>query len=101
MLAGLWLADVAARDWSRGEERSATTSAGAPLLLLGCVGLIVHAHEALPELAALAALCGAMAVLPHATRRPAAAGALFGTALGLGFLPSTWLARAPLRLRCP
>ncbi len=98
MLAALWLAHVAARDWSLGEERSATTGAGAPLLLLGCVGLIVHAHEALPELPALAALCGALAVLPHAARRPAAAGALFGAALGFGFLSSIWLAPAALGL---
>ena len=44
------------------------------LVLLGSVGLMVHAHEALPELACLAALCGALAVLPHAARRPLPAG---------------------------
>jgi 4-amino-4-deoxy-L-arabinose transferase-like glycosyltransferase len=96
MLAALWLLHIAARDWSLGEERSATTSAGAPLLLLGSVGLIVHAHEALPELPALAAMCGALAVLPHATRRPVGAGALFGVSLGFGFLSSLWLAPAAL-----
>ena len=48
--------------------------AAAMLVLLGSIGLIVHAHEALPELAALAALCGALATLPHAARRPLAAG---------------------------
>ena len=42
------------------------TAAAALLLLLGSVGLMVHAHEAVPELAALAALCGALAALPHA-----------------------------------
>ena len=98
MLAALWLAHVAARDWSLGEERSATTSAGAPLLLLGSIGLIVHAHEAIPELPALTALCGALAVLPHATRRPVAAGVLFGAALGFAFLSSSWLAPAALGL---
>jgi len=96
MLTALWLLHVAARDWSLGEERSATTSAGAPLLLLGSVGLIVHAHEALPELPALAALCGGLAVLPHAARRPVAAGILFGASLGFGFLSSLWLAPAAL-----
>lgn len=96
MLVALWLLHVAARDWSLGEERSVTTSASAPLLLLGSVGLILHAHEALPELPALAALCGALAVLPHAGRRPVAAGVLFGAALGLGFLSSLWLAPAAL-----
>jgi 4-amino-4-deoxy-L-arabinose transferase-like glycosyltransferase len=96
MLIALWLLHIAARDWSLGEERSVTTSAGAPLLLLGSVGLIVHAHEALPELPALAALCGALAVLPHAARRPVPAGVLFGASLGLGFLSSLWLAPAAL-----
>lgn len=96
MLAALWLIHVAARDWSLGEERSAVTSAGAPLLLLGSIGLIVHAHEAVPELPALAALCAALAVLPHATRRPVAAGVLFGAALGFGILSSSWIPPAAL-----
>ena len=96
MLAALWLVRIAARDWSLGEERSALTGAGALLLLLGCVGLMLHAHEALPELPSLAALCGALAVLPHAVRRPLAAGALFGAALGFAFLSSLWI--APLAL---
>lgn len=96
MLAALWLVRVAARDWSLGEERSAITGAGALLLLLGSVGLMVHAHEALPELPALTALCGALAVLPHATRRPIPAGALFGAALGFAFLSSAWIEPAAL-----
>ena len=89
--AALWLVYIAARDWSLGEERSRLTASGALLLLLGCVGLLVHAHEAVPELAALAAVCGAFAVLPHAVRRPLAAGALFGVSLGFAFLSSLWI----------
>jgi 4-amino-4-deoxy-L-arabinose transferase-like glycosyltransferase len=98
MLAALWLLHIAARDWSLGEERSATTSAGAPLLLLGSVGMIVHAHEALPELPALAALCGALAVLPYAAQRPRPAGVVFGAALGFGLLSSNWIPPAALGL---
>ncbi len=98
MLAALWLIRIAARDWALGEERSALTSAGALLLLLGSVGLMVHAHEALPELAALASLCGALAVLPHAARRPLPAGVLFGAALGFAFLSSLWIAPVALFL---
>ena len=98
MLAALWLLHVAARDWNLGEERAATTGAGAPLLLLGSIGLIVHAHEAVPELPALAALAGALAVLPHAARKPDAAGALFGAALGFAFLSSNWIPPASLGL---
>ncbi len=96
MAAALWLIHVASRDLSLGEERSAATGAGALLLLLGSIGLMVHAHEAVPELAALAALCGALAALPHATRKPVPAGVLFGAALGFGFLSATWIAPAAL-----
>ena len=85
----------AARHWSEAELRR-TTACGAFLLLLGCVGLLVHAHEALPELASLAAMCGALAALPFAAREPAGAGAVFGLALGLAFLAAG--AMAPLAL---
>ena len=72
------------------------------LVLLGSVGLMVHAHEALPELACLAALCGGLAVLPHATRRPLPAGLLFGAALGAASLSAIWIARGiAARRRAP
>ena len=63
-----------------------TAGTAAPLLAIGSVGLLVHAHEALPELAALAATCAAFAALPRAHARPALSGAGFGAALGLMFL---------------
>ena len=85
----------AARDW-QADAQKREAAAAAFLLLLGSLGLMVHAHEALPELAALAALCGALAALPHASRRPLAAGALFGASLGLAFLSASWI--APLAL---
>ena len=52
-----------------------TSASAAMLLLLGSVGLMVHAHEAVPELATLAALCGAFAALPRAARQPLPRGA--------------------------
>jgi 4-amino-4-deoxy-L-arabinose transferase-like glycosyltransferase len=85
----------AARDW-QADAQQREAAAAALLILLGSLGLMVHAHETLPELAALAALCGALAVLPHAQRRPLAGGILFGLALGLAFLAATWI--APLAL---
>ena len=97
VLLALWLLYTAARDWSHIDERR-TSAAAALLVLLGCVGLMVHAHEAVPELASLAALCGALAALPHARTRPLAAGALFGAALGCAFLSSTWIAPASLAI---
>ena len=65
--------------------------AAAPLLLLGSIGLFVHAHEAIPDLAGLAAICAAYAVLPRAHERPLLKGAAFGAALGLAALGSGWI----------
>jgi len=86
----------AARAWQPEDEKRPSTAAAAMLLVLGAVGLMVHAHEALPELAGLASLCGALALLPHASRRPVLAGLGFGAALGLAALASSWI--APLAL---
>ena len=92
-----WFIYRAARGWTDAE--SGRTAAGAALLiLLGSVGLLVHAHEAFPELASLAAMCGALAVLPHAQRQPVQTGLAFGAALGLAFLSATWIAPASLAI---
>jgi 4-amino-4-deoxy-L-arabinose transferase-like glycosyltransferase len=96
MLAAFWLIHVAARGWAKPDEDARVHGAAAMLLLLGSVGLIVHAHEAVPELASLAALCGALAVVPHAARRPLASGALFGAALGCAALSAMWTAPVAL-----
>lgn len=81
----------AARRWAP-PDRAETGGAAGLLLLLGSVGLMVHSHEALPELAQLCAMCGALAALAHAGARPVPAGAAFGVALGLGFLSAGWIA---------
>jgi 4-amino-4-deoxy-L-arabinose transferase-like glycosyltransferase len=95
MLAAFWLIYRAARDWVSTEDRIATASA-AMLLLLGSVGLMVHAHEAVPELATLAALCGAFAALAGASVRRLRAGIVFGAALGAGLASSSWVSPAAL-----
>jgi 4-amino-4-deoxy-L-arabinose transferase-like glycosyltransferase len=95
VLCALALLYVAASRWGREEERHAR-GASAVLLLAGSVGFIVHAHEALSDLASLAAACGAFAALPLAGRRPLAAGAAFGAALGLAFLSTGFV--VPLAL---
>ena len=96
VLAAFSLIYVAARDWSSTGEDRRLSGAAALLVLLGSVGLMVHAHEALPELASLAAICGALAALPHASRRPLPAGALFGASLGFAALSAVWIAPASL-----
>jgi len=96
VLAALYLVYRAGRDWTDDETMRRTTAAAAMLLVLGSIGLVVHAHEAVAELASLAAMCGALAALPHAARRPLAAGLAFGAALGLAALSASWIAPASL-----
>ena len=85
----------AARGLARADEHGAagtatddTAAAAAVLLLIGSVGLIVHAHEAIPDHAALASASAGFASLVVFSRRPFAAGVAFGAALGLAFLAS-------------
>src|SRR2546425_12297778 len=90
VLAACWLLYRAARDWTAPEARH-TAAAAALLVFIGSVGLIVHAHEALPELANLPALCGALAVLPPAATPPPPPGALVGAPPGLPLPSPTWM----------
>jgi len=60
--------------------------AAATLLLVGAIGLVVHAHEAVPDLATLAATCAALAFLVFPRKRPIRAGLAFGASLGIAFL---------------
>lgn len=66
------------------ERRGA--GAAAMLLLLGSTGLIVHAHEAVPDIATLAAECGALCLAFLGRGSPLRAGLTFGAALGVAFL---------------
>ena len=93
VLAAFWLIYRAVRRWI-----DATAAAAAVLLLLGSVGLMVHAHEAVPELALLAAMCGALAALPRTASHPLGAGIGFGLALGAGYASSLWVAPSALFL---
>src|SRR3954471_9634032 len=83
----------AEREWLAPEDPDTRrTAAGAAfLILLGCVGLLLHAHEGLPELAALAAMCGALTALPYAATRPIATGVAFGITLGVAALSASWI----------
>ena len=114
--AAFALIHAAAYRWSEEDDDRRTpagetrrTAGGAALLvLMGCVGLLVHAHEALPELASLAAISGALATLRYAAERPARASLAFGLALGLAFLAAGWIAPAAVfiavvaaQLACP
>jgi 4-amino-4-deoxy-L-arabinose transferase-like glycosyltransferase len=85
-LAGVYFA---ARSWYGSEAANDADpqarrgpAASAMLLLIGSVGLFVHAHEATPELATLAAVAALLAATAHATAAPLRAGLGAGIALG-------------------
>jgi 4-amino-4-deoxy-L-arabinose transferase-like glycosyltransferase len=99
MLGALWFVYLAARHSAL--PRAATAASGgsgsevplrrgagaaATLLLVGSVGLMMHAHEAVPDLAALAAGCAALFFLVVSNRKPARSGLAFGASLGVAFL---------------
>jgi len=98
MFAALWLIYLAARHSAvatsahdavddaaiLAERRGA--GAAAMLLLLGSTGLIVHAHEAVPDIATVAAECAALCLLFLGKSNPLRAGFAFGAALGAAFL---------------
>ena len=89
MLAALWFLYLAARHSApAGSEVPVRRGAGAAatLLLVGSIGLMVHAHEAVPDLAALAATCAALAFLVFSRRTPVMKGLAFGASLGVAFL---------------
>lgn len=67
-------------------EETLTESSAAVLLLIGTIGLMVHAHEAITDLATLAACSAALAAIARVNVRPVSMGLLFGLALGLAFL---------------
>ena len=78
------------------------SAAASPLLLAGCAGLILHAHDAQPMLIGLAAYSGALGALAAMGRRPRLTGGFYGIAvagclLGVGIAPTLpLLAIAPL-----
>jgi 4-amino-4-deoxy-L-arabinose transferase-like glycosyltransferase len=108
MLAALWFLYLAARHSAvatdatepvdggaiRAERRGA--GAAALLLLVGSTGLIVHAHEAVPDIATVAAECAALCLLFLGKAHPLRAGACFGAALGVAFLSTGLVVPAAL-----
>lgn len=64
----------------------------AVLLFIGCLGLLLRAHEMNPDLAALFAIALGLYGLALARRSPRLGGAVTGLALGLAFLGGGFLA---------
>jgi 4-amino-4-deoxy-L-arabinose transferase-like glycosyltransferase len=91
--ATFWFTAGAARELDR-DGRSWV----APLLLLGCVGLVQPAHLLVPDNALLTAFAMAMYASGLARRRAVAAGVLLGAAVGLAFLSKGAVSAAMLAL---
>lgn len=103
LASGFWIALALVGQYYAGRELYGQDSAAAsPLLLAGCVGLTLHAHDAQPLLIALTAYTGALGGLAALGRKPHLTGLFYGLALaacllGAGIAPTLpLLALAPL-----
>jgi 4-amino-4-deoxy-L-arabinose transferase-like glycosyltransferase len=103
LASGVWVMLALVGIYYAGRELYGQASAAAsPLLLAGCAGLLIHAHDAQPMLVAVAAYGGALGALAALGRRPRLAGSFYGLTvagclLGTGIAPTLpLLAIAPL-----
>ena len=103
LASGIWVSLALVGIYYAGRELYGKDSAAAsPLLLAGCAGLLMHAHDAQPMLVAMAAYAGALGALAALGRRPAPAGIFYGLSvtvclLGTGIAPTLpLLAIAPV-----
>ncbi|MCL2635839.1 MAG: hypothetical protein FWD50_04310 [Betaproteobacteria bacterium] len=103
LASGFWVMLTLIGLYYAGRELYGRDSAAAsPLLLAGCLGLILHAHDAQPMLVAVAAYSGTLGALAAIGRRPRLAGLFYGLAvagclLGAGMAPTLpLLAMLPL-----
>lgn len=107
LASGLWVALVlfllyrAGREWHGDEPAPHEFAIASVLAMAGCLGFLVHAHEAQPMLVALAGHAAAYWALALIPRKPKRAALILGLALGLGFLGNglaPMLALLPLAL---
>ncbi len=103
LASGVWVALALTGLYYAGRELYGEESAAAsPLLLAGCAGLLLHAHDAQPMLVALAAYAGGLGALATIGRKPRLTGIFYGRSLaacflGTGIAPTlTLLAMAPV-----
>jgi len=102
LASGLWIALTLSALYYAGRELYGQQSAAAsPLLLAGCAGLLVHAHDAQPMLIALAAYGAAIGCLAALGRRPRLSGSIYGGALAACVLGAGIAPALPLLLLAP
>ncbi len=103
LASGIWITLTLIGLYYAGRELYGNDSAAAsPLLLAGCVGLLLHAHDAQPMLIALAAYTCGLGGLATIGRKPRLTGIFYGLSLaacllGAGIAPTLpLLAMAPV-----
>src|SRR5574343_642862 len=103
--SGIWVALALTGLYYAGRELYGEDNAAAsPLLLAGCAGLLLHAHDAQPMLVAVAAFAGGLGAMATLTRQPRLGGIFYGISLaacflGTGIAPTiALLSLAPLTL---
>ncbi len=64
----------------------------AAIILIGCLGMLVSAHQLLTDLALLTGIAMMLYGFALSMRHPAAAGALLGTGVGMGFMAKGFIA---------
>lgn len=82
----LWLVYRASRELHAHEEAPHEFAIASVLALAGCLGLLVHAHEAQPMLVALAAHCGAYWAFALQPRKPDRAAIVLALSFAAGLL---------------
>lgn len=92
LASGLWVTLTlfllyrAGREWHGNEAAPHEFAIASVLAMAGCLGFLVHAHEAQPMLVALAGHAAAYWALALTPRKPGRAALILGLGLGLGFL---------------
>jgi 4-amino-4-deoxy-L-arabinose transferase-like glycosyltransferase len=94
LASGVWVALALMGLYYAGRELYGQGSAAAsPMILAGCTGLLIHAHDAQPMLIAVAAYSGGLGALSVIGRKPRLTGVFYGIAvagclLGAGIAPT-------------
>lgn len=102
LASGLWVALALTGLYYAGRELYGQDSAAAsPMLLAGCMGLLLHAHDAQPMLIAVAAYTGGLGALATIGRKPRLTGIFYGTALAACLLGSGIAPTIPLLAIAP
>ena len=92
LAAGFFMTSTLALLW--GASRELLGARGVRLavfLFIGCLGLLIRAHEMSPDLAGLTGIALGLYGLALSLRRPVAGGALAGAGIGVGFLGNGFL----------